>query len=479
MTLFIFAVILGGALVLFALSFLIDKRKLGKDDLLKGLTGVKDWRIRLNGLTDRFVAIGAEPLLARAASKSNDPAQTKLKGQTLALYLQLKDYFVSMSYAYSCGSRAVQQAEGLFKPKGALKLANVRRATKLAEQGLTIKEITPERYLNLATPANYAPKPPVYQLAYILEVCDRLAAEITKGLRSIAECPPKVTARLAAAGTNLTAATELYSTLLAAGVTYLPYEQRQAAIDAVQLRVGSLIEVDPLGALALCNDLDKLIKALSQELDQARQNLVEVGSYEQKLAATRQWIANVRATPVTCPWSDSTAATACWTLSNPDSDPDSQLAQSATLLTQARQSLANGQLPAVSGECKQALAARVQAEKMVKALIDAKTAVDEQIPRVRAELVTIHSELVGITGGETTHEMAQLVERVCTAVEGRITEVYALYVKQLFAEALTLLTGTAGTEYGLPVAKLLAQAKELLELLKKAAQVARSLAKQA
>ena len=150
----------------------------------------------------------------------------------------------------------------------------------------------------------------------------------------------------------------------------------------------------------------------------------------------------------------------------------------ARCLYKPGQSLSNGQLAAVAGECKQALAARTQADKLVKALIAAKTAVDEHVPRVRAELATIHSELAGVSSGTATNEMAQLVQRTCKAVEERINEVHNLYLKQFFPEALTLLTGTAGSEYGLPVAKMLAQAKELLQLLKKAAQVASSLSQQ-
>jgi hypothetical protein len=478
MTLFIFAAVLGGALVLFGLSFLLEKRKLWKDDVLQGITGVKDWRTRLNGLTDRFVVLGAEPLLARAASKSNDPAQSKLTGQTRALYLQLKDYFVALSYAHNCGTRAVQQAENCLKPKGLFKLVNFRRVTKLAEEALTIKEVSPERYTRFVTPERYGHTPPVYRLDYVLSVSEKLASEITAGLAKIAETPGKVSARLTTADKNLALAKAQNTALADADVNYLPYQQRLEAIAAARARVQSTLESDPLGALTLCTDLDRSIQALADELTQAKQQLAAVNTAVAQLAETDKWVAKVRATAVTCPWSDAPGENACWHLSTPDSNPDSQLAQAETLLSQARQSLANGQLPAVSGECKQANVARTQAEKMVKALIDSKAAVDEQVPRVRAELAAIHGELVGITGGETTHEMAQLVARTCTAVEGRVSEVYNLYRQQLFPEALTLLTGTAGNEYGMPVAKLLAQGKELLELLKKAAKVANSLAKQ-
>lgn len=478
MTLFTFAVVLGGALVLFGFSFLLEKRKLWKDDILKGITGVKDWRTRLNALTDRFVALGAEPLLARAACKSNDPAQSRFTGQTRTLYLQLKDHFLALSYAYNCGARAVQQAEAWFKPRGALKIVTLRRVTRLAEEGLTIKEISSERYTRFVTPDRYGPKPPVYRLGFVLSVCDKLVGEITSGLAKIAQAPGQVNARLAAADKNLAQAAAQNSALAAAEVNYLPYRQHVQAIASLRGRVQSNLDNDPLGALALCCDLDRSIQALADELAQAKQQLANVNTAVSQLAETDKWVAKVRSTAVTCPWSGAPSENACWRLSTADSNPDSQLTQAATLLTQAKQSLANGQLPAVAGECKQANAARTQAEKMVKALIDSKTAVDEQVPRVRAELAAIHGELVGITGGETTHEMAQLVARTCQAVEGRIGEVHKLYRDQLFPEALILLTGTAGNEYGMPVAKLLAQAKELLELLKKAAKVASSLARQ-
>jgi hypothetical protein len=554
----IFAALLAAALLSFGLIWLAEARKTWQDEILQGITGVKDWRKRLNGHTDRFVALGREPLLARAASKSDDPALSALKGQTLTLYQGLKDQYLALSYAYSCGARAVQQAEAMFRVPGPLKLVTIRRAGQLAEQGLAIKEIKPERYTKLVPPERNGPKPPVYHLEYIFSVCDKLAAQIADGLKSIVDSRAKVMARLATADNALAAATAQYNALVisgvkyqpydygqtviaaararvssniecnplgalqvcadldkaiaaltqdleqvkkliaraakadtntsaaetqydalrAAGTTYLPFEQRQAAIAAMRAQLSSSIAVDVQGALQICGDLDKAITGLTQELDQAKQQLAAVSGGEQQLAATRQRVAKVRATALTCDWSDDNGERVCWTLSNADSDPDSQLAQGETLLAQARQSLANGQLQAVAGECKQALAALVQADKMVKDVFDAKTAVDEQVPRVRAELAAIHAQLNGITGGESTHEMAQLVERTCSAVDGRIKEVRHLYTKQLFPEALNLLTGTAGNEYGMPIAKLLAQAKELLKLLQQAVQVASTLAKQ-
>jgi|GEM_PF-3514849 len=478
MTLLKFAVILGGCLSLFALFFLLDMRAKWKNEILQGITGVKDWRVRLNALTDRYVALGSEALLKRAASASADPALTTLAGQTKALYVQLKDRYLALSYAYNCGARAVQGAEAAFKHQGALKVVSIRRAGKLSERRMEIKEIGAERYTRLLSPARMAPKPPEYQLQYVFDVSAKLIDEIVAGLKKIADAPAAVSSRLAAAAKEIAGAEALYNNLLENGATYLPYEKSTAAVTGLVDRIKSTVDSDPLGALALCANVDQAIKALVTELNQAKQQLAAVHAAQDKVTATRQWVAKVRSTNVTCPWSDAPAEAAYWTLSNADSDPDALLLQAETLLTQASQSLAHGQLQTVSGECKQAVTALEQAEKMVKALFDAKTAVDEEVPRVRAELAAIHSELVGITGGETTHEMAQLVKRTCAAVEGRITEVHAIYQKQNFPEAKNLLTGAAGNEYGMPVAKLLTQAKELLGLLQKAALVANSLAAQ-
>ncbi|MBS1994280.1 MAG: hypothetical protein JSS83_27400 [Cyanobacteria bacterium SZAS LIN-3] len=478
MTVITFAVILGGGLSIFSLFFLLDMRAKWKNEILQGVTGVKDWRVRLNTLTDRFVALGNEPLLKRAASNSDDPVLAKLQGQTRAFYVQLKERYLALSYAYNCGARAVQSAEASFKAPGALKLVSIRRSGKLSEKGLEIKEVSPDRYLRLLNPDRYSPKPPVYQLEYIFTVSGKLIDEITAGIKRIAEHTAGVASRLGAAEKAMEGASGLYSTLLENGATYLPYDRSKAAIEALGTRINDTVAGDPIGAYALCNDLDGAIKALVTELNQAKQQLASVKDGQEKLTATRQWVAKVRSTNVTCPWSDEVGESAYWTLSSVDSDPDALLLQAETLLAQASQSLANGQLQTVTGECKQAFAAREQAEKMVKALFDAKTAIDEEVPRVRAELAAIQSELVGITGGETTHEMAQLVKRTCAAVEGRINEVHTIYCKQSFPEAKNLLTGTAGNEYGMPVAKLLTQARELLTLLKKAAQVASTLTEQ-
>ena len=110
-------------------------------------------------------------------------------------YKQIKELYISLSYAYNSGSRAVQQAEAMFKGHGPLKLVTIRRAGKLAEQGIEIKEINSAYYASIVAPPRYAPKPPVYQLEYILSLCDKLTAEIESRLRLIADGPSKVTAR--------------------------------------------------------------------------------------------------------------------------------------------------------------------------------------------------------------------------------------------------------------------------------------------
>jgi hypothetical protein len=478
MLLYIFGAILAAASLGFGVIWLLEQRNVWKDEILEGVTGVKDWRKRLDTTTERFVALGAEPMLARAASQSDDPVKAKLNGQTLNLYVRVKALYLALSYAYNCGSRAVQQTEAMFRIQGPLKLVTIRNAGELAEQGLEIKEIKPEFYRSILQPGRYDPQGPVYHLEYLFNVCDKLVDEILRDIKSIKDCPAQITARLTQADGNLAKVKAQYEALLAAQVKYLPYDERLAAIAQKRASISGAITCDPLGALAYCAELDKAIAALAKELGEASTLLTTVNKGEEQLAASRAYVTKVRATQVTCPWSDYPDQPAYWTLSNPDSDPDNQLAQSETLFQQARQALANGQLQTVPGETTQALAARAQADKMVKAQFDAKTAVDEKVPLVRAEITTIRAQQIRITGGDSTHEMAKLVERTCSAVEGRIGEVRNLYEKQRFPEALTLLNGTAGNEYGMPVAQLLQQARELLKLLEHAAQVASTLAAQ-
>ena len=247
-------------------------------------------------------------------------------------------------------------------------------------------------------------------------------------------------------------------------------------------RVETTALTDSLGAIPVCNDLDKAIQALAQEAEQAikQWNNIVAGDKEQVEIVDR--MAKVRSTRISCPWSDDNGEPVSWTLAAPDSNPDEQIARSKALLLQARASLASGKPASTEGECKQAKDARTQADRMVNAYINAKASVDEQVPKVRAELAAIRGELSGITDGESTHEMFHLIARTCAAVEGRISEVHSLYVKEQFTQALTLLTSTVGNEYGLPIAKLLSQAKdilnrakELLALLKQASQVTNTL----
>ena len=461
--------------VIFGCFALIEKRKQYSNQVVQGMTGVQKWRLRLNGITDSFIKLGTDPLLRAAASKSNDPSLTAFTGQTLTYYNNFKANYVALSFAYNVSSRAVQTSEGQLTGSGLKKAANLHKVTKLAELAVEIKEIRPESYTRLVALSRFSPKPPSYQVDYLFDVCEKMIAEVNAGLTAVRSAPVAVHAALAKSDAAIVIVGQLHEALVTDSAAYTPYDNKLAAIAAKRAQIVSAIAADPIGAGGQCANLNKLIEALAAELRQAQQMVLTVQATATKLEKTREWVARVRSTAVTCPWADSNGDEPYWHLDTPDSDPDGQLSQCETLLAQARSALSSGALANVAGGSKQGLAACTQAENMVKAMFAAKTAVDEQVPTVRAELAAVRAELHAVTGGGSTQEMAALVERTCEAVVGRIDEVYALYRKQQFPAALALLTGSSSNEYGLPVAKLLAQSKELLRLLKQAAQVAGTL----
>jgi hypothetical protein len=475
MAAYIFVATLCLCALVFGVFALFERKKLYDNKVVSGMSGVLVWRKRLNAVTDGFVALGNDALMRGAASQTADPSLSAFKGQTLKFYQGFKQPYLALSFAYNGSAAAVQNAERLLAGSGLMKVRGAHSASQLSELAVELKEVPVGNFTRLLALPRLAPTPPSYKIEYLFDVCERLTNEIKQGLATIRATPAQVQARLVKVDEKLAQSAQVHDALTAGGATYTPYEERLAAISALRAQILGDLQADPLGALNQCANLDKAAEVLVAELRQAQQLLSSLSEGSQKLATTREWVSRVRSTPVTCPWIDTRGDDLCWQLDTPDSDPEGQLNQCETLLAQARQDLASGALQTVAGGIKQAGAAISQANTMVKAMFDAKTAVDEQVPKVRVELAAVRAELHAITGGVNTQEMANLVERTCEAVDARVNEVYALYRRQLFPAALTLLTGSNSNEYGLPVAKLLAQSKELLRLLKQAAQVAGTL----
>jgi hypothetical protein len=302
--------------------------------------------------------------------------------------------------------------------------------------------------------------------------CEELDRQI-KGLLGELSQAAQVHARLQGATQSLTACEAQNEALSKQEIAYAPYKDRVAAINTLREQVEGAVGRDPGKALGTCAELDKAIKALASELTQAANIVKQLDDADLELSTKEEWVTKIRGTAVTCPWADARESDAPnWLLNTADSNPDSLFAQSKSLLSQARGSLASGNFPVISGEIKQAETARNQGAAMVQAQFDTKNTVDEQVPRVRAELTALHGEVLATTGGSTSGEMSQLVQKACGAVEDRLHEIRDLYGKQKFVEAASLLTGTQGNEHGMPISKLLAQAKELCRLLKQAAEVA-------
>jgi len=110
--------------------------------------------------------------------------------------------------------------------------------------------------------------------------------------------------------------------------------------------------------------------------------------------------------------------------------------------------------------------------KQVQALFSAKNSIDEQMPKVQIQLASLRGELSTVGTTAQCEEMARLVGTTCDAVEQRVREVHSFYQMEKFQEALALLTGAQGSDFGMPIAKLLEQAKSLLKSLKDATKAA-------
>lgn len=473
MAIIIFLSLLGVCLVVLGVLALAEKKKRWTREVMNGGDGIKSWRQRLNQLTDRFVGLGAEPMLARAVSTTSDPYLNGFRGQTLAKYRELKGAYKALTFGYNAIAQVVKKAEFLLTQKGAVQALTIKRAAQAAEGPVMIKEVNPALFA-LALPRE-APRPPLFTPAYLLDACERLVATINNLVQAINEVPGKVESRLSAVATTMAQMNEENAKLTLDGVKYGPYETRVASIDLQIAQIRAMIEVDPLGALSQVPELEKQVGTLKNELNGAAQMIAALAHSSSELAQAREWVAKVRATQVSCPWSEATSEkSTTWKLTTTDSNPDPLFLQAETLAQQAITSLAAGNFHAATLEKKHADASCQQALKLVKDLIERKNAIDEQVPRVRAELTALTAEVNATIGSGAAPEMAALVFRACDAVEERINEIAALYGEQKFAEAAMLLSGTQGTEHGMPIAKLLAQANELCRLLKQASEVAGS-----
>lgn len=462
-------------LALFAVFALLDKRSDLRLTVKSGSLELElpKWRQRLNTITARWVALGEESLLSKAASMRNDPVVPTKSGTTLSRYQEIKNAYLALSYAYNGGAQSVRRAEtGLRAPIGVRKAFAVHRAQNLADTRVTIKEIRADYFRHFVKLPNNAAQPPEYMPGYLLDVCEALLTYIEKGVREIKEAPAAAQAQKAACDSALAACAERNGELAAAGLQYAPYADRAAAMQTALDQLAANQTTDPMGTATALAAHKKSIDGFGGELQQIAQLQKSLKGGQERLEGRREWLQQVRSTHISCPWRDAPAGEPpCWRLDHVDTNPEPMLRQAETLLARALELLASGNSQLAESERRQAVALMDQGDKLAQASFDAKNAVDEQVPRVRAELTAIHTEVHGVTGGRP-NDMQQLVAQACDAVEQRLAEVRTLYDDQQFVQSLSVLTGQDSNQYGMPISKLLAQAKELLRLLKQAAEVA-------
>jgi hypothetical protein len=432
-------------------------------------TGVTVLRKRLNAVTQIFVHLGSDPYLARAGSKTENPVLSRLTGETLRRYTELANLWVATSFGHSACANNVIDAERETQTKGVLKLLHAKQAATTVAKPITFTPAMAKWFqaYGTAAPRN-APASPSYSPEHVLDCIEKMCATITSGLQEIRNASTTVEARLAKSNVAVGACEQTLNELARSNLTYSPYQDRKRGIDLFFGQIKTAVKNDPMGGLKLCTDLDNQIAGLQKELQQVQTLLAGIDASAAQLVKNREYVTKVRATQVVCPWAPTEKEPESWKLTNAGSNPDTGFAQGDASLSQARSSLAAGQLKMAADERKEADTFSKNAVSLVSALFQAKGTIDEQVPKVQMELASLRGELSTIRNTAQSEEMSKLVTNTCEAVDQRLREVLRFYRLEKFHEALALLSGAQGTDQGMPISKLVAQAKDLLRLLKEA-----------
>lgn len=461
------------ALVGLGMIAVLDVKAAWTSEVLEGFTGMQEWRARLNGITNSFVKLGSEKLLAKVASRTEDPLLNKYAGKTLATYKRIKDAYLAVSFGYAALSRCIQHCEGVLSVKGVWKLVRVRDALRIAETPLRVTECNVSWFTEAVKPPQSTPEAPAFLPGYLSEALEALIGKINTWTKQIQDAPAQVESKRASAEQSLANCRRLYEELRMNGTTYGAFEDRVTGIELTSGQIAAVAQADPLGALDRSAELDQQIASLRKELEQAGKWLATIVTAGNNLTAQMAWVAEVRATALQCPWNDEAQQT-CWLLKSADSNPDGLFAEAHDLIEQAKSALTSGNFSQVEADCTSANQKVAAVKTRVQAQFNAKASVDSKVPALRGQLTSLREDLAKATEGmgQSESDMAQLVTRACRAVEDRIGVIHSLYQDQRFADALAQLTGSEVNEHGMPIAKLMEQAKELLSLLKQAQKTA-------
>lgn len=435
--------------------------------------GVNALRESLNHVTELYVRTGGDPLLARAGSKTENPVLSTYKGKTLAQYQSIAQLFVAASYGHCAVSEAVTQGERKLS-HGLLGTAvNLPSLTEIANHPVTVRTVNPSVFTTYGgRRAADAPRPPQFLPEYLFNACEKMLNAVQTGLAELRRAPDTVTTRLAAAAESLNRSELQVKSLANVGADYKPFPDKKAVVELKMRRIESERDADPIGALELCNALDAELKTLAAEISKATQLVNGLADTRTKLQEQRDWVAKIRTTAVICPWHTSADEPSCWQLKNADTNPDIGFAQCETFIGKAQTALEAGDFDAAAAAKKEADGVWNHASNQVKAIFAAKNSIDEQVPRLQMQLSAVRGELTTMGSTPQSQEMSQLVSTTCDAIDQRLKEVHKFYACEKFHESLAMITGAQGAEQGLPISKLIDQAKNLLVLLKEAQKAA-------
>ncbi len=125
-------------------------------------TGVEQLRSKLNPVTDSFLALAADQMLVKAASKTDNPYLERFKGRTLDKYREVCRQFVIASYAHDALASVVLDAERVLSARGLAAAIKLPKVSQINEQPIEVKNVDARTLSSYVTPPTGAPSLPSF-----------------------------------------------------------------------------------------------------------------------------------------------------------------------------------------------------------------------------------------------------------------------------------------------------------------------------
>ncbi len=320
--------------------------------------------------------------------------KSKFKGKTLVAYTtavaQFGDLTVRLKVAQSRLEQAQKASKCIFPlTKGFDTAVALLSTSEVTVTGDSLPMEMRDLFGSEVSTNKYMPEDLLQEMSELFTGCNAALSGIVKSFDGARQNKDEIEA-------EVTAIEGLKQSLTANELTFDPYQKRYDQINADRQAFLAILAADPMEAFEDSQSVKTDADALSAALNRAIEIKLTLPAVQSEIDKATKHAADVRATTIDYKFPELTptmALSARFTLTEEGGNPDPVIATATQQLASSKAALLAGKLDDAVKSRDDATATAQSAAELVDTVLKAKAHVEETVPKVRAALTKLQSEI--------------------------------------------------------------------------------------